>query len=228
MRWTEYGAQLSLHTGEHPLPARKKQRPKRRPFPPNAILSARLHKALSHPLRVQILRVLSSKGSASATELSDLLAEPLGDVAYHMKALRTEPRLIELTKRRQVRGAQEKFYRLSPNSTVAKIGWPPIPESARQGLRGTAFAEFMTSAISALRAGTVDAREGSTFASWPLRLDSQGWDEVRAAVVEATEKINRAEEKSCERLGKASAAGEVRAIIGTYVFEPAEPQDTPA
>lgn len=108
---------------------------------------------------------------------------------------------------------------------MAKIEWPPVPEPVRQGLRGTAFAEFATVAIAALQAGTVDAREDSTFASWSVRLDSKGWDEVQVAMAEATEKIDRAEEKSRKRLGKASAAGEVRAIVGTYVFEPAKDQD---
>lgn len=207
------------------MPTKKKQRPKRRPYPPNVVLSARLHKALSHPLRVQILHVLSIEGSGSVTTLSHLLNERLGDVAYHMKILKEEPGLVKLVKRRQVRGAQEKIYRPSPNSLVARIDWPQIPEPVRQGLRGTAFAEFTTSAISALRAGTVDSREGSTFASWPLRLDSQGWDEVQAAMAEASEKINRAEEKSRKRLGMARVAGEVRAIVGTYAFEPAKSQD---
>jgi hypothetical protein len=142
-----------------------------------------------------------------------------------MKSLRAEPRLIELAGRRQVRGAEERFYRLSPSSLVAKVDWPQMPEPVRQGLRGTTFAEFMTLAISALRAGTVDAREGSTFTSWPLRLDSRGWDEVRAAMAEATETINRAEEQSRKRLGRARAGGEVRAIVGTYAFEPAKAQD---
>ncbi|HEV7771634.1 MAG TPA: hypothetical protein VGO66_13380 [Solirubrobacterales bacterium] len=108
---------------------------------------------------------------------------------------------------------------------MAKVDWPQMPEPVRQGLRGTTFAEFMTLAISALRAGTVDAREGSTFTSWPLRLDSRGWDEVRAAMAEATETINRAEEQSRKRLGRARAGGEVRAIVGTYAFEPAKAQD---
>lgn len=141
-----------------------------------------------------------------------------------MKILKEEPGLLELVKRRQVRGAQEKVYRPSPSSLLARIDWPQIPEPVRQGLRGTTFAEFTTLAISALRAGTVDAREGSTFASWSLTLDSQGWDEVRAAMAEATETINRAEEQSRRRLGRARAGGEVRAIVGTYAFEPAKAQ----
>jgi hypothetical protein len=174
---------------------------------------------------VQILRVLSIEGSGSATDLSHLLNERLGNVAYHMKALREKPGLIELAGRRQVRGAEERFYRPSPSSILARIDWPQIPEPVRQGLRGTTFAEFMRLAISALRAGTVDAREGSTFASWPLRLDSQGWDEVRTAMAEATEKINRAEETSRKRLGKARAGEEVQVIVGTYAFEPAKAQD---
>jgi DNA-binding transcriptional ArsR family regulator len=66
--------------------------------------------ALNHPLRRQILRVLATGRAASATELSELLGIRLGNIAYHMKVL-SELKVLWLASTRQVRGAQERFYR---------------------------------------------------------------------------------------------------------------------
>jgi DNA-binding transcriptional ArsR family regulator len=66
--------------------------------------------ALNHPLRRQILRVLATGRAASATDLSELLGVRLGNIAYHMKVL-SELKVLWLASTRQVRGAQERFYR---------------------------------------------------------------------------------------------------------------------
>jgi DNA-binding transcriptional ArsR family regulator len=66
--------------------------------------------ALNHPLRRSILRILGEQELASATEISKHTETRLGNVAYHVKVL-TELEVLELVRRRQVRGAFEKFYR---------------------------------------------------------------------------------------------------------------------
>jgi DNA-binding transcriptional ArsR family regulator len=66
--------------------------------------------ALNHPLRRNILRILNETEIASATEISRRMELRLGNVAYHVKVL-ADLQVLELVRRRKVRGAFEKFYR---------------------------------------------------------------------------------------------------------------------
>ena len=66
-------------------------------------------KAVSHPLRVQILDALRRE-PRSPQSLAQELEEPLGNVSYHVTVLR-DLGAVELTGTRQVRGAVEHFYR---------------------------------------------------------------------------------------------------------------------
>lgn len=76
--------------------------------------------ALNHPLRRRILRILGAAEVASATEIARLTDVRLGNVAYHVKVL-TELEVLELVRRRQVRGAFEKFYR--PAVIDGEVDW---------------------------------------------------------------------------------------------------------
>lgn len=80
-----------------------------KPPEPNA---SELIAAINHPLRRRILRALLKGEAASATDLAHALDERLGNIAYHMKVL-VELKMLYLTGTRQVRGAQERFYRSS-------------------------------------------------------------------------------------------------------------------
>ena len=71
--------------------------------------SERLMKAMSHPLRAAILRVLNDR-TASPAELARELDDHLHNVSYHTKRLE-QLGCVELVKERHVRGAVEHFYR---------------------------------------------------------------------------------------------------------------------
>ena len=74
-----------------------------------AINEPRVAKALSHPLRAQILGILEER-RASPRELSEELGAPLGNVSYHVRAL-LHLKLIKLVKKTPRRGAIEHHYR---------------------------------------------------------------------------------------------------------------------
>jgi DNA-binding transcriptional ArsR family regulator len=70
-----------------------------------------------HPLRIAILEQMLSNPPEgdpgwSAKTLIPALGASLGDVSYHVRALRDAGLLVEVG-RRQVRGAVQTFYRLS-------------------------------------------------------------------------------------------------------------------
>ena len=86
---------------------------------PEAI-DERLARALSHPLRVQILEILSER-VASPNDLSVELGVELTHVAYHTRTL-DRCGCLELVDTAQRRGATEHYYR-----TAARTGLSWIP-----------------------------------------------------------------------------------------------------
>lgn len=77
------------------------------------MVDPRAVKALSHPMRIRILRFLSSTEMASANELAGEFGVALGSVGYHVRRLHALG-FLELVKRVQRRGAVEHYYRLKP------------------------------------------------------------------------------------------------------------------
>jgi DNA-binding transcriptional ArsR family regulator len=75
----------------------------------NATLDVRLHKALSHPLRQQLLAAMDGR-VASPNQLATELGLPLPNVAYHVKIL-LQNGVVELVRTEPRRGATEHFYR---------------------------------------------------------------------------------------------------------------------
>jgi DNA-binding transcriptional ArsR family regulator len=80
---------------------------------------AAVAKALSHPLRVAIIRDLrASAGPVSPSEYAESNGVPLGNVSYHCKALR-EAGVARIIKREPVRGAVENFHALDGTNAAA-------------------------------------------------------------------------------------------------------------
>jgi len=97
---------------------------------PEAI-DERLVRALSHPLRVQILEILSER-VASPNDLSAELGVELTHVAYHTRTL-DRCGCLELVDTAQRRGATEHFYRAAARTGLRRIpldldeqGWDEV------------------------------------------------------------------------------------------------------
>src|ERR671939_692725 len=91
--------------------------------PQSDISDPRIIKALTHPLRIQILAALDER-TASPSELADELKAPLGNVSYHVRQLAALG-LIKLVKRTPRRGAIEHHYKA--------VGRPQITAAAAAG-----------------------------------------------------------------------------------------------
>lgn len=74
------------------------------------LIEPRLTKAMSHPLRIEILRRLQ-RGVVSSAELSDLLDAHHGVVSYHAKLL-VQYGCLELVHCAPRGGAVESFFGL--------------------------------------------------------------------------------------------------------------------
>jgi DNA-binding transcriptional ArsR family regulator len=77
---------------------------------PGRIASPALIESLSHPIRRQILRILSGKGEVqSPSEIAKLVKPSLSNLAYHARCLR-EQNIIRCTGTKQARGSTQHLY----------------------------------------------------------------------------------------------------------------------
>lgn len=182
-------------------------------------IDQRLVTALAHPLRVQILEILTER-IASPNAISEELDAGLTHVAYHTRALNRWGclRLVDTARRR---GATEHFYKAAPTSFLGDRSWRRVPRSLRSGVTGATLQTFMDKAIAALEAGAIDDREDTTFCWMALRLDQRGWEEVTAILEEATDEVLAAEARSHERLEARTGAEEISTVAAVANFETA-------
>lgn len=181
-------------------------------------IDPRLVRALAHPLRVQILEILSER-VASPNLISEQLDAGLTHVAYHTRTL-SQCDCLELVETAQRRGATEHFYKAAPRSFVGDRAWRGVPHSVLGGVSGAALQTFMDKAVAALEAGTLDDREGTTLNWAPLELDQRGWEEVATIMARALEDALKAEKRSRKRVARRKGErGTVSAVVAVANFE---------
>jgi hypothetical protein len=188
------------------------------------MIDQRLVRAIAHPLRIQILDILSER-VASPNLISEELETGLTDVAYHTRAL-DRFGCLELVGTARRRGATEHFYKALPDSFVGAPSWRNVPRSVRGGVSGATLQTFLNKAAAALDAGTLDGRDDTILRWMPLLLDRTGWKEVVAIMEEATNLILAAHLRSQDRLAHAGPQDAISAVIGLATFETAGPVET--
>lgn len=163
---------------------------------PEAI-DQRLVRALAHPVRVQILEILTER-VASPNMLATELDTGLSHVSYHTRAL-DRCGCLELVETAQRRGATEHFYKAKPHAFIGNRSWRQVPRSVRGGVTAASLQTFIDKAVGALEAGTIDDREDTTFTWMPLHLDKEGWNDVNSILRDARARILEAQEASNRR-----------------------------
>ena len=188
-----------------------------RPLDPN------LAKALSHPLRQRILERLSVHGEASPTQLARLLEERLPNVAYHVRVL-LELDCVELVRTRQVRGALEHHYRATAHPWLDAEQWARLPASFRRQALARTLREIVSDASDAAVAGGFD-QPAALVRRVELRLDEQGWQDVRVLLEDMLAAAQRIDDESAVRAAKGEAGlARIEAEIGLLLFHrPARP-----
>lgn len=163
-------------------------------------LSRKFIQATAHPVRVQILRVLGER-IASPKQIAKATGEPVGTVAYHVRVLLGFD-FIELAKAEARRGATEHFYRAKPESFLGPQHWEATPRLLRSGIAANAFRELSQRVVAALEAGTFQEREGSGLSYVPLRVDEEGWRQIRKVVTGADQAVLKAGKLAALRLAE--------------------------
>ena len=139
-------------------------------------MDVKLARALGHPVRAQILQILS-QGASSPIEMSRTLDERLGTIAYHTKVL-LNCDCVELVETQPRRGATEHFYRAKSASFLGARAWQDVPETLRISFVAHALDSLSSCAVAALEADTFEKREASGITFMQLVVNRDGWEEL--------------------------------------------------
>lgn len=184
-------------------------------------------KALSHPLRVQILAELN-KRVMSPTQFSKRFGVRLGTVAPHFRALR-DAGCVEIVHEDGRGRAVEHFYRATRRALFDDKAWKRLPETIRNKLSARTIGDLLEVIAEAMRKETFDSRT-DRHAAWERTVvDEQGWAEMSAIQREAAEKLLRAARQARSRLirsGDKGLIGVWAALLFESPFEEFEPPET--
>jgi DNA-binding transcriptional ArsR family regulator len=134
-------------------------------------------RALSHPVRLRILALMTSRGMSSA-ELARELEMNHAAVSFHVRQLAAAG-FLELAETRSNRGGQERRYR---QRVVSGSEW--VPEDPRQMV--SALAEELTRRV-ADGSGT-----WKLFADSEMWVERKVWDDVRHRIAAAIQELDDA------------------------------------
>lgn len=182
-------------------------------------IDVRLVRAISHPLRVQILQVLNER-DASPNEMVSLLGSPLGNIAYHTRVLE-KCGCVEVVRTEQRRGAIEHYFRAVPRSYVGHQDWRKVPRSVRSTITATSVESFFQRLTAAYESGTLDDRDDTTLSWMSVAVDDQGRREVTEILAEAAARLQGVHQRSVER-STGSGDEPTSLIVGLAAFESAD------
>jgi DNA-binding transcriptional ArsR family regulator len=162
-------------------------------------------KAMSHPLRATILRMLAER-TASPAEMARELGEELSNVSYHTKQL-VGFECAELVSTRPVRGALEHFYRATERHLIDTEEWEELDPLVAESLVCEFMQKILDDFVASARAGIVGADKDFQLTRTPLVLDRQGLEEVLAAHERLRLEILEIEARSAARLVESGETG---------------------
>lgn len=182
-----------------------------------------LVKALTHPLRVEILMILNER-TASPNELSKELNEGLGQVSYHVKVLR-DYKCIELVGTTPRRGAVEHYYRATSRAFLTDSDWRALPESVKPGLSADLLQVIVDDAVAALEGGTFHRRDEHHESWTPMLVDQQGWQDIADTLAGALDRVLEIQAEAAGRLAKSEEESiPISVAMMGYEVPPSSPQ----
>jgi DNA-binding transcriptional ArsR family regulator len=187
--------------------------------PQSDISDPRIIKALTHPLRIQILSALDER-TASPSELADELKAPLGNVSYHVRQL-AGLGLIKLVKRTPRRGAIEHHYKAVGRPQITDDAWAGTPATVKDAVVGAALGDVGTAVTAAAAAGGF-SRPDSHLTRTQGKLDERGWKELDKELNATLKRVQRIADEAGKRLGKTDGDGGQDATVVMMLFGTAD------
>jgi DNA-binding Lrp family transcriptional regulator len=182
---------------------------------------ANLVKALSHPLRWQILSMMN-QGTSTPAGIARRLGVRTENVSYHVRVL-CELGIIELIGTTPVRGALEHHYRATHRAELSDADSETMPAEVRRDMMHAVLRATIDDLI---RIGASDQpyqRSDAHFSQVPLRLDEEGYAEVTDLMKDTLDRIMAIEAESLARLA-GDESGEVRTEVTMLHFPYVPPE----
>jgi len=162
-------------------------------------------KAMSHPLRASVLRLLTER-TASPAEMARELDEELSNVSYHTKQL-VELECAELVSTRPVRGALEHFYRATERHLVDTEEWEELDPLVAEDLVCEFMQKILDDFVASARARLIGADKNFHLARTLLALDEEGLQEALEAHERARLEILDIASRSAARMVESGEEG---------------------
>ena len=178
-----------------------------------------LAKALSHPLRWQILALLAETTTTPAA-IARELGVRIENVSYHVRVL-SDLGLIELVRTTPVRGALEHHYRACPHVTAADTAPDARPLHVRRDLNQGLVRDVVAGLVRAFAGDAAHSRCDGHLSRTPIVVDEEGWREIERRLEELRRRVREIEDESRARRarGGPAVAGEV--VLLHYPSAPA-------
>ena len=190
--------------------------------PQSDISDPRIIKALTHPLRIQILSALDER-VASPSELADELGAPLGNVSYHVRQL-AGLGLIKLVKRTPRRGAIEHHYKAVGRPQISDDAWAGTSATVKDAVVGSALSDLGTAISSAAASGGF-SRPDAHLTRTQVTLDEKGWKDLDSELNATLARVQKIADDSAKRLAKAGDDGAESATVVTMLFAQGDPAE---
>jgi predicted transcriptional regulator len=181
-------------------------------------------RALTHPLRVQVLGILQERRS-SPVELAKELNESLTLVSYHVRVL-ADLGLIKLVGKTPRRGAVQHHYEALGPAEITDRTWGKTPSVVKQAMAVSALEEIGRSMSEIAALGGFD-RTDAHLTRTHLKLDQRGWEELTAEMTRLLERAEALQRESAERLeaspGEPPFNASMVLMLGEHKSADAEP-----
>jgi DNA-binding transcriptional ArsR family regulator len=177
-----------------------------------------LAKALSHPLREEVLTILTEREASGAGIARELDEEPTS-VNYHIRCL-VKWGCAELVAERQVAGAGavEKFYKAVTRPLIDVAEWEEMHPAVANHFAWRAMAKPVEDFTEAVEAGMLETMEDANVTRTPMLLDLEGRRELFAKFQALLDEIPEVQARSDERRVVSKEEG-VRMSASLVCFE---------
>lgn len=156
-------------------------------------------KAMSHPLRSEVLRLLTERGPSSPAEMAKLLGAEIANVSHHTKRL-VALDCAELIEERPVRGAVEHVYRATERHLVETEEWDAMDPLAAESLLCEITQRMLDDFVASTKAHMIGSDENFHLTRTRLKVDRAGLLEAMEIHERARLEIREIEARSTERM----------------------------
>jgi DNA-binding transcriptional ArsR family regulator len=158
-----------------------------------------LYKALSHPLRREILDWLIARSAGSPSEMSRDLAADLTEISYHARQLEKYGAIELVEERPTRRGSPEHIYRPIVRLILSDEEVEAMATADRQVFAGQIVQRMMVDLRKGFQVGAFGKRSDWELLHHNLTLDKQGYQRVRDLYKKVEDELFQIQAESDER-----------------------------